>query len=292
MIVTGIQIQGSSGIAHEAVYGPLGLDPYIHRGLSSPPDFVLNSLGLRSSSSYALKAASRVILIHARRQKFLQGMEARDDLDPVVRAALPALRACMPAGVLFSEKRVPRYCRKYAVCPWCRFRKAAEIAGKLLELKSGARQMAFITLTLPVPLIALAAETFRDDHRELLNILCKKKRLFHASQVVSVPNWRSSGERWTFHIQTTVMGLMAQTGELPLPEDCLSAERRARMMTAGTGAGTWSLHRPTKGMITEALRQAMGFSPSLLAKNISAAEFRSALDLQSEFRAVGHGGLR
>lgn len=293
MIISGINLKGASGYAHQAVYGPLRSDPYVQRGLENPPEFLQDILQLRSGSSYVESAATLIALIYFRHQEFLDHLAEREDLDPAVHEALPALKSCMPAGVYFAEKKTPRYCRLYAACPWCRFRKAEEIIGRLGTLRSEAKQLAFITIALPASLLPLASSTFMADHSELIKIICKRRKLFFADQVVTVPRWRRSGEGvWSLGIETTVIGLMREKGELPLPEECLSKERRSRMVAGGTGVGTWSVSKPTLKAIQYAVGCSMGYSPSLFSWKLNAADYATALGLQSAFRAVGHGAMR
>lgn len=299
MIISGIDLKGASGYAHQAVYGPLRYDPYIRRGLENPPETLEGFVRLSSRSSYALSAANLFALIYFRHQGFLNHMAERDDLDPAVRQALPSMMRCMPAGVYFDVKRRSFYCRKYAVCPWCRFRKAEEIIRGLGELRSEAKQLAFITLALPAALLPLATTTFMEDHRELIRIICKRRKLFFADQVVTIPRWRwtggADGSRsggWSLSIETTIIGLMKEQGALPLLEECLSKVRRSRMVAGGTGTGTWSVSKPTLKAIQYAVGCSMGYSASLFSKRLNAAEYQTALGLQSAFHSAAHGAMR
>lgn len=299
MRISGVNLEGSLEFLHDAVYGSMDVDSYIKRGLVSPPDFVEEALVFDHSNLHIRKTATRVVLLNARYQSFLGQMEARPDLDDSVRALIPRMRSCLPAGVFFPEKKRALYCRQYAVCPWCRFRKAVEIADKLLALKAEAKQMAFLTITTPAALLSLAPDTAKKDHDALIRILCKTKKLFLGDQVVTVPNWYSTGRVddqgktvWAMSFNTTIIGLMKDRGTLPLPEECLSEERRARMIQGGIGCGTWSVYRLVIKMIKAAFRCSMGYSPSLVAHHLDSCDYQKCVGLQSEFRSVGHGAMR
>ncbi len=295
MKINAVYTQGHYNALHQAIYSPLDADRYIRRCLANPSD---QNVELRTDNPYMRKLANRVALIMSRHQNFLRALEARDDLDEEIRDKLPALKRCLPAGVSFTEEFPALYCRLYAGCPWCRFRKALEIITKLDALRSRAQQLAFITIAIPFDLVPFASDSFEEDHRELIRIICKKKRLFFADHVVTVPNWRATHEivsdegrskTWAFNLETTIIGLMEDRGALPLPEDCLSSKRRCRMVSGGVGSGTWSVGRPTQAMLTYALRRAMGYSPALFSEKLSQQDYRIVLNTQSIFRAVGHG---
>jgi len=116
MKISGVQTQGVLKYVHQAIYAPLDSDSRIRRSSAAPPESILDSLALRTSSPHVVQAAVRVALIHSRHQGFLKQMEERPDLPEGLRTKLPALKSCMPAGVSLAQKIAPRYCRLYAGC--------------------------------------------------------------------------------------------------------------------------------------------------------------------------------
>lgn len=228
MLLSGVHLNGSFGVAHRAVYQPLDASPRIRRAPGTYPDYVTNALNISPSNPYVWKTAARVVLLDTLYRKTLSSIERREDLPEAFRQMLPALKTCLPAGVRFAEKKKSLYCRKYAFCPWCRFRKAVGLADKLKAHRKETRQIAAITLSMPMPLVSLAPETFMHDHKALVLSLGKKNREFFGSQPVTIPVWRQSGvdkRHWVLHIQTTIIGLMKDQADLPLPEDRLTVER-------------------------------------------------------------------
>jgi hypothetical protein len=82
---------------------------------------------------------------------------------------------------------------------------------------------------------------------------------------------------------------MDEKKDLPLPENCISPAKQKTMPFFGVGRGTWSLMKPTQKSLGQIVKETMGFSPALLSKNLDLDEYLIALELQSNFRSVGHG---
>lgn len=220
------------------------------------------------------------------------------DTEEVAIDALNRMKSCFPAGVTYDseiDSHKIMDCERYSVCPWCRFRKAKQIMKSLDACRADAKQLAYIKLTAPVMLMP-SHEDYIQSYKAVINSICKKRPLFFADYVVTVPNWRavSYGDDldFTFNFETTIIGLSHEPTELPLPEDCLSPEMRQRAVFGSDGSGGWTVGRPTLKMLAQAMRTAMGFSPGLLTPHVNPIEFRIASSLQSRFRAVAHGAAR
>jgi hypothetical protein len=305
MNITGVSTKGWYSYLHQAIYGALDGAPFFKGGLHSETDGINHSLSARLPS-HLRKPARRVLLLLWRYQAFLQSRTNPELPSELIDSALPELLRCPPAGVFTDDKRKKMYCRRYAVCPWCRFRKALEIAEEMEPHLSRTRQLAYITLVTPVTLLGLdpmgdffEESLFRDDYHKLINALCKKQRPFIADFVVTVPDWRATFEElrssytdapreFSFNLSTTIIGVMEKDTELPLPENCISEDVRSRAIFHGAGAGTWIVGTGTKKMLAQALGAAMGFSPALLSTRLSREDYSFVLDLQAHLRAVGH----
>lgn len=301
MKITSVNTQGYYGYLHSAIYGTVN-DRYMQSFVNDddPPEYVNESIGFNPRSLHIRNLARRILLLDFRHRKFLNHLDEILPDDHPVREWLQRLRNCPPAGLFTDPAMDTIYCRKYAVCPWCRFRKALEIAEALDPLRARAKRLAFITLSVPAVFMPLSS-SLSQDYAEVIRILCKKRHLFFADHVVTVPVWKATHEeqrddggemQFSFNFHTTLIGLMEENRELPLPENCLSPALRKRLYFGGVGQGTWSVGRPTKKMLVYALQQAMGFSAAQLSIRRDPDEYGTAITVQSTFRAVGHGAAR
>jgi hypothetical protein len=300
MEIKGVQTKGFSQYLHHSVYGSVDESPSFKRRLYEPPDYIANMVGVSSKNKHVYKMAVRVALIYAAQQnvlkRLMEKVEQGDGSEDRLKV-LNRIKSCQPAGVDLASKHKKMHCRKYSVCPWCRFRKARAIMAELDKLRENARQLAFITVTVPQVLVS-HSDQFIADHRAVIRSLCKDRDLFLADHVVTVPNWWATHEEvdcpigadrvYTFNFETTIIGLSESEGKLPLPENCLSPSRRKHALLGGTGSGTWTRGRPTKKLLGQAMRAAMGFSPSLLSSKLNPHEYTRALSLQANMRAVSH----
>ena len=305
MNITGVSAKGWYKYLHQAIYGALDNTPLFREGLYDENGAINSSIS-EQLPPYHSKAARRVHLINWRYQAFLNSRPDPELPNEQVETALPELRRCPPAGVFTDDKRKKMYCRRYAVCPWCRFRKALEIAAGLEPYLSQTRQLAYLTLVTPMNLLIrdsmeefFVDQPFHDDYRKLINSLCKKQRPFIADYVLTIPDSRatfeeqgsmSSGEPrdFSFNLSTTIIGIMEKDTQLPLPENCISNEVRSRAVFHGAGAGTWIVGKATKKMLARALGAAMGFSPALLSTRLNREDYAFVINLQAHLRAVGH----
>ena len=147
MVINSVYAKGFYSYLHEAIYGALDHTKFLASELGNPTESLKERVNLSTTHEYTLKRAYRVSLIHSYYQKFLVALEERGcDLD-LIYENIPKLVGCPPEGVFFEEMPTQSYgywCKRYAVCPWCRFRKANEIAEKILPLLSNAKYLAVL----------------------------------------------------------------------------------------------------------------------------------------------------
>ena len=311
MIINSVYTKDFCGQLHDSIYGGLGRSKQFMGRLGNPSAWLKGRVNLPAYQKAHLKKAYRVALLHSLYQQFLYDLRERGQDYPLIMDNVESLLGCHPYGVFFEESPngVGYECRRYSVCPWCRFRKVHELTQKLIPLLKEAKQMAYITLSFPAafltgehPLSDLAHDTGLDavkkEHAALIKILCKKKDLFFADRVITLPNWRRTSDaddpvtQYSFNIETTLIGLMDEQKELLLPENCISPARQAKMPFFGVGRGTWSVMKPTQKSLAQVVTETMGFSPMLLNKKLDLEKYCTAFGLQSHFKAVGHGEAR
>lgn len=308
MIINSVYTKEFCGQLHDSIYGGLGRSKQFKGRLENPSDWLKGKVNLPAYQKAHFKKAYRVALLHSLYQQFLYDLRERGQDSPLIMGNVESLLGCHPYGVFFEESPngVGYECRRYSVCPWCRFRQVHELTKELIPLLPEAKQMAYITLSFPAsflmgehPLAALADDiglaAIKKEYAAMIKVLCKKKDLFFADRVITLPNWRMTSNvndpvtRYSFNIETTIIGLMDEKKELPLPEDSISKKRQAKMPFFGVGRGTWSVMKPTQKSLAQVVTETMGFSPRLLSKNLDLEEYLTAFELQSNFRAVGHG---
>ncbi|MDK2858575.1 MAG: hypothetical protein PWQ89_1694 [Verrucomicrobiota bacterium] len=307
MNIQAIYTKGWHKYLHKAIYGAVDSSAFFRTRLSADTDGVDEYISDRLPFRLK-KYARRVLLINWLHQAFLQSRADPERSNDPLDQALTELSRCPPEGVFTDDRHKKMYCRRYAACPWCRFRKALEIAAGLEPYlsRSRTRQLAYITLITPVTLLGRDPEEdffretlFRDDYHKLINALCKKQRPFLADYVVTVPDWRATFEKqgsgyddtpkeFSFNLATTIIGVKEAETELRLPENCVFGEVRSRAVFHGTGAGTWIVGKATKKMLGQALGAAMDFSPALLSTHLSREDYAFVLDLQAHLRTAGH----
>jgi len=312
MIIQSVLNRNYYPYLHRAIYAAVDGDQYIKGCLKHTPEFIKDSVMVSERNSHVWTTAVRVASIYHRFQNFIDRMRekvlALEETDielegrevGEVLSVLDRIKSCLPVGVV-REPRTNMDCRKYAVCPWCRFRKAQQIMEALGEQLSEAKQLSFITLTAPM-MFMHATPDFAKDYSQVIKGLCKNRDLFFADYVVTTPNWRATREEvnapqgvapaFTFNLETTIIGLSRERADLPLPENCISPKLRSQAIFGGVGSGCWTTGRPTKKMLERAMRTAMGFSPALLSPRLDPHEFLISMDLQSRMRATGHGAVR
>ena len=311
MIINNVYTKKFCGQLHDSIYGTLDRRKGVKAKLDDPPAGLMARVSLPENQKANLKKAYRVALLFSYYQQFLHDlMDRGQDID-LITENVEKLLGCHPYGVFFKEppKGTGYDCKRYSVCPWCRFRKVHELTQKLIPLLSEAKQLAYITLSAPAsflesrdPLADDVGDTLmssnHEEYKAMISILCKKQGLFFADRVITLPNWRKTSDvndpvmRYSFNIETTIIGLMDEKKELPLPENCISKARQAAMPFFGVGRGTWSIMKPTQKSLHQVVSQTMGFSPALLSKHLPLEEYCAALELQSKFKAVGHGKAR
>lgn len=311
MIINGIYTKSFDRNLLDSIYKPMDSIKNNYTKLTKPSDHLRKQVYLPKNPRALSRKAYRVALLYGQYQRFLFSLKERNGdyeghLDVIER-----LHGCHPEGVYFKErpKGTGYSCRKYSVCPWCRFREVKRLTDRLIPLLPEAKSLAYITLAAPLKFLPChddssdnLEEAMNNVHKQysaIIKKICKNnKKLFFADRVITLPNWRPSLNKAeqagppSFNIETTIIGLMDETKDLPLPEDCISPARQPKMPFFGVGNGTWSVMKPTQNNLQEVVAQTMGFSPSLLNTNLDLAEYRLALTLQATFKAVGHGAAR
>ena len=311
MLINRVNTKDFCSQLHDAVYGPVDRMKGVKRQLENPSDWLKDQVSLPAYQKAHLKKAYRFALLYSSYQQFLYDLKERGASNDLIMGNVDKLHACHPHGVNFAKfpKGSGFYCKRYAICPWCRFRQVHELTKKLIPLLPEAKQFAYITLSFPAsfltgeyPLAALAGniemDAIQKERKALIKTLCKKKGLFFADRVITLPNWRKTSDindpvtRYSFNIETTLVGLTDEIKELPLPEDCISRKKQATMPFFGVGRGTWSIMKPTQKSLQQVVSQTMGFPPMLLSKKLDLDEYCTAFELQSNFKVVGHGKAR
>lgn len=287
---------------HDSIYGGLSLHPYVKAKLANPPDFINEMVGIKNTNAYMYRLALRVAAISVQYReavgKILEEELEHDDVMDIENT-LRRMKACPPAGVIIDKNKNNYRCRKYALCPFCRFHKAQEIGDKLKGKLHDARWVAVIKISQPQGLMYSLGDP-KEAYTKLIRAICVKRNLFMYDHVVTVPNWHRSYKGDTkehvFSTDTTIIGLVKKVrGKqvsikdvgLPLPENCVS--RKAREGMAFCGADGWRIMKAEPKSIHRAIGYAMGCSPGLLSDKLYLDEYEESMDMQASYRAVSHG---
>lgn len=307
MIINSVYTKKFYRRLHESIYGPVGQMPSVASQLDNPSVRLQQSVSISGRAKHLQRMAYRVSLLYDCYQSFLLDLAERGS---AIDLNVEKLAGCHPEGVFFQEppNGTGYYCKRYGACPWCRFRTVNALVEKLIPHLAEAKHLAYITLSAPVDFLSHRSgpmfdldESVAAIHKEysaMIKIICKQKNLFFADRVITLPNWRKTSTvndpvtRYSFNIETTIIGLMDEQKELPLPENCISPVRQQTTPFFGVGRGTWSIMKPTKKSLQEAVARTMGFSPMLFSKQLDLDEYLVAMALQSQFKAVGHGKAR
>ena len=310
MIINGLYSKNFDRNLLDSLYRPMEFIKGVRMKLEEPSDHLRGQVHLPKTQRAHIRKARRIALLYGNYQRFLFDLEERGGDCKDIMNVMDDLHGCHPEGVFFEEppKGNGYYCERYGVCPWCRFRAVKKLTDKLIPLLPQAKSLAYITLAAPVKFLPSddissgnVEKKIDDAHEQytaMIKILCKTKKLFFADRVITLPNWRSSPSQTgqisppSFNIETTIIGLMDEVKDLPLPEDCISPARQPKMPFFGVGKGTWSILKPTQKSLQGIVAQTMGFSPALVNIKLNLEEYRLALALQSKFKAVGHGAAR
>lgn len=226
----------------------------------------------------------------------------RTGIDPADGAAaqqtmLNEMRNCLPAASIWNpEPLIKTTCRKYAVCPWCRYRWAEDVILKLLPLLAEHKHIATTTLSVTWEYV----QTNHPDIAYLLNRLCNRSRCWPRDVVMTLPQFDTRAQAWLLHIN--IIALTDDTAELDDPEalvDVLSWQRREIPPIGGT---RWHLHRATKKDLYNAVARAASYSVMLLFKYyktivdgledktpMDATTFLALADITKLFRTKYHG---
>ncbi|MDF7826007.1 hypothetical protein P4B35_18395 [Pontiellaceae bacterium B12227] len=281
---------------HAPVYGSLDQEPSVKAKLADPPEFIKDMIGYSGKNSFVKNLGLRVAAISSRHFDAMNARMEQTELTEYfghmgMENVLSRVRDCYPGGaeVDLSNRF---YCDKYAACPWCRFRKAVEIGGKLEPHLKKSGGLAVIKITRPDHFEFVSPDEHA-DYTKLINTLCKKKKLFSYDAVVTMPNWYRNylyddEKRWVFSKETTIIGILPKgVDSLPLPEEVLSAKAREDMPFCG--ASSWSIMKPTTKHLRYALGYAMRYPVGLLSEKLNPQEYIDCLLMQSGYRVAYHG---
>jgi hypothetical protein len=188
-------------------------------------------------------------------------------LDPDVSApqvtALQEMRNCLPAASIWHPAPlIKTTCRKYAVCPWCRYRIAESVILKLAPHLHKHKYVANTTLSLPWDY----ARGHRRDVAYFLHRLCNRNRRWPQDVVMTVPAYGIRPMAWFLHI--SIVALADDVTDMDDPESLVDLLAWSRRDVPPIGGTQWNIEPATKKALYNAVAYAARYSANLLYTSI------------------------
>ena len=205
----------------------------------------------------------------------------------IAPGAILSMYRCLPAGVILNPKPRGRdyiTCRKYAVCPFCRYRLGLKLIDEYASLAGDYPYIGDVSIFYPLDDEPVSAQT-RADLRHLIDRICKHNRTWDKDVVVTVPAWGRKTSRMYYRI--TIIGFAMKRESFRPPEECVQTIDWPSVPPLGSTM--WRVKENTKAAICRSVGRALEYSPGLLFSTVPPAQFAAMARMTEVFRVKKHG---
>ena len=207
------------------------------------------------------------------------------ELDEATAKVLVELRQCMPAPGIWQPPPRKHTCRKYAICPWCRYRLGGSIVKRMRPLVAAYQHIATVKLAFPLD-DALACA---DDVRYLLHRL-DRNRTWPCDVTVTTPQFGLLTFKW--NVQVNIVALTNEPEKLTDIEDLVDLQawhKRGVPLVSGT---QWTCRKSSPTALYKAVAGAVVYAANILYAKVMVpneagnAEVARPMDLET-FLSLG-----
>lgn len=209
-------------------------------------------------------------------------------LGSLTAKTIQSMECCNQAGVIIDpEPTGVITCRKYSVCPFCRFRKGLELIEEYSAIADDYPYIGEVSIFYPVDEAGMSEQTL-GQVRRLVDRICKHNRTWDKDVVVTVPAWSRYTPRWFYRM--TIIGFSRKPGSFRPPEELVQTVDWTPVPPVG---GTmWRVRPMTTAALRQAVARALEYSPGLLFESLPVGQFAAMTRMAESFRVKKHGWLR
>jgi hypothetical protein len=209
------------------------------------------------------------------------------DRDDEIDMLLKEMRNCIPAGVFVKGFGQKRTCRRYFVCPWCRYRKMKSVLDKLSPLLAEHYWLANSTIYQPIGY--WENEHAFDCMKKLLRRIHQHNRTWERDVVLFRPKFELAHSQW--YLATSLVVFGNDSSRLPHPERFFDPSMNLDGLGVFLG-GEWTVERKlTAGSLASMVGESLEYSGNLLYKRFHWNDF-SELATRSKYLRIRYHGFR
>lgn len=245
------KIYKSNSSVHDAV----NLHPQQFDGYTTMP-----------SGAHFRKPVDIILAIHKVWQRLLHSVtnpkHAQLAPDEAERRLLNYMCYCLPAGVIWHPAPEQRTCKKFTVCPWCRYRLGLRITERVESQVPNYRWIAKATLLIPTPQKPESFVYFPNEMgiNRLLKVLLNKRRCWDAGVTVTLPEYGRRSHDW--NLRVVIVALFNDRTRLVPLETLMQIWKWQH--PPPVGSTIWEVKRSRVTAAREFVADAVSYSPEHL----------------------------